>query len=88
MSPEDPKLALQVRVGKMLGYGFAFSVVWAGGVGSLLALIIGLKARRLIKRSGGEVAGIRMAWWCIVVGALGLVTVAPSTLWLLLTAKK
>ena len=72
----------------MLGYGFAFSVVWAGGVGSLLALIIGLRARRLIKQSGGEVTGVRMAWWCIVVGALGLATVTPYLLWLLLTAKK
>jgi hypothetical protein len=83
-----PQMALQLRVSKMLGYGFAFSMVWAGGVGSLIALIIGLRARKLIKQSDGEISGIRMAWWCIVVGTLGLVTLLPYVIWLLLTAKK
>ncbi len=85
---DDPRLALQVRVSKMLGYGFAFSVVWAGGVGSLLALIIGLRARGLIRRSGGEVSGMGMAWWCIAAGALGLLTVTPYVTWLLVTSKR
>ena len=71
MSPEDPKLALQVRVSKMLGCGFAFSLVASGGFGSLAALVIGLRARSIIKKSGGELSGMRMAWWCIVVGGLG-----------------
>ena len=84
----NPTLSLQVRVGRLLGCGFAFSIVGAGGVGSLIALIIGLRARKLIKQSGGELSGMRMAWWCIVFGALGLVTLAPYVLWLLLTAKK
>jgi hypothetical protein len=83
-----PQMALQLRVSKMLGYGFAFSIVWAGGVGALIALIIGLRARKLIKQSDSEISGIRMAWWCIVVGTLGLVTLLPYVLWLLLTAKK
>ena len=59
---DDPKLALQVRVSKMLGYGFAFSLVWAAGVGSVIALVVGLRARKLIRQSGGEISGIRMAW--------------------------
>jgi hypothetical protein len=83
-----PQMALQLRVSKMLGYGFAFSIVWAGGVGSLIALVIGLRARKLIRQADGEIAGIRMAWWCIVAGTLGLVTLAPYVLWLILTAKK
>ena len=85
--PDDPRLKLQLRVSKMLGYGFAFSLIWAGGVGSLLALIIGLRARGLIRRSDFEISGMAMAWWCIVVGALGLVTIAPYLIWLLLTSK-
>jgi hypothetical protein len=67
-----PQLALQVRVSRMLGYGFVFSISALGGVGSLIAVIIGLRARRIIKASGGEVTGIGMAWWCIVAGALGV----------------
>ncbi|HEX6182961.1 MAG TPA: hypothetical protein VFZ44_03550 [Pyrinomonadaceae bacterium] len=81
-------MTLQLRVSKMLGYGFAFSIVWAGGVGSLIALVIGLRARKLIRQADGEVAGIRMAWWCIIAGTLGLAALAPYVLWLLLTAKK
>ena len=84
MSPDDPKLALQVRVSKLLGCGFAFSLVVSGGVGSLIALVIGLRARSLIKRSGGELSGIRMAWWCIIVGALGAVMM-PLLLWRFIT---
>jgi hypothetical protein len=83
-----PQMALQLRVSKMLGYGFAFSIVCAGVVGSLIALIIGLRARRLIRQSDVEISGIRMAWWCIVVGMLGFVTFTPFILWLLLNAKK
>ena len=50
MSPEDPKLALQVRVGKMLGYGFAFSVVVIGGVGTaVLPLTVWLVIKALSK---------------------------------------
>jgi hypothetical protein len=80
MSPEDPKLALQVRVSKMLGCGFAFSLVVSGGVGSLVALVIGLRARRIIKQSGGELSGMRMAWWCIIAGGLGAVML-PLLVW-------
>lgn len=85
---DDPKLALQVRVSKMLGYGFAFSLVWAAGVGSIIALIIGLRARKLIRKSNDEISGIKMAWWCIIVGAAGVLTVLPYVVWLLLTSKK
>ncbi len=80
MSPDDPKLALQVRVSKLLGCGFAFSLVVAGGVGSLIALVIGLRARGIIKRSGGELSGALLAWWCIVVGGLGAVML-PLLIW-------
>ena len=80
MSPEDPTLALQVRVSKMLGCGFAFSLVALGGFGSLAALVIGLRARSIIKKSGGELSGMRMAWWCIVVGGLGA-AMLPLLVW-------
>jgi hypothetical protein len=85
---EDPKLALQVRVSKMLGYGFAFSLVWAAGVGSVIALVVGLRARKIIRQSGGEISGIGMAWWCILAGAAGVLTVLPYVIWLLIKASK
>ena len=83
--PEDPKLALQVRVGKMLGLGFALSILGVGGLGSLAALAIGLFVRKTIKQSGGEISGMRMAWWCIVVGAAGTLML-PYVTWLVVKA--
>lgn len=61
----------------MLGVGFALSLYPSAGVGSLIALLIGIRALRIIRHSEGEVAGRGLAWWCIAVGALGLATVTP-----------
>lgn len=78
MQPSDlQRLEQQVRVSRMLATGFVFSLVWLGGIGSLVALIKGLKARRIIQQSRGELSGIEMAWWCIIVGALGVLTLLP-----------
>ena len=60
----------------MLADGFVLSLVWIGGIGSLAAVILGLRARRIIKQSGGTIVGIKLAWWCILEGTLGFV-VAP-----------
>ncbi len=61
-----------MRVSRMLGFGLALSLAWTGGVSSLIAFVIGLRARKLIKNGrDGEIAGIKMAWWCIIAGAVG-----------------
>jgi hypothetical protein len=84
----NPTLFLQMRVSRMLGFGFALSLAWTGGVGSLIALLIGLRARRLIREGGGAIAGMRMAWWCIVAGALGTLAGPPVLVWLFMQAAK
>ena len=68
-----PGLELQIRVSKILCLGFVFTIMSLGGLGSLVALILGLKARKIINQSHGEIVGIRMAWWCILIGALGTI---------------
>jgi hypothetical protein len=73
MQTDQEILDLQVKVSKILGVGFVFSLVWVAGIGSLVAVILGLYARKLIIDSNGEVGGIKMAWWCIVVGTLGTI---------------
>jgi hypothetical protein len=74
MDAEIPhNLELQGKVSKILSRGFIFSIVWLGGIGSLIAFLSGLQARRLIKNANGEISGIKMAWWCIIVGAFGMV---------------
>jgi hypothetical protein len=82
---EDPKLALQVRVSKMLSTGFVLSLVGVGGVGSLVALVIGLRARKIIRESGDEISGMKMAWWCIVAGTVGTL-VLPYLSWVVIKA--
>ena len=84
----DPTLFLQMRVSKMLGFGFALSLAWTGGVNSLIALVIGLRARRLIREGGGRIAGIKMAWWCIIAGAAGALAGLPFWVWLFRWAMK
>ena len=86
MVEAPPHLESQVRVSKMLGVGFALSLYPSAGVGSLIALLIGIRALRIIRHSEGEVAGRGLAWWCIAVGALGLATVAPYVAWLVVEA--
>jgi hypothetical protein len=74
MSPElPPNLELQIKVSKILACGFVFSLLGIGGIGSLIAFISGLRARQIIKRSNGEIGGVRVAWWCIITGALGTI---------------
>ncbi|MDT7604015.1 MAG: hypothetical protein QOF61_2012 [Acidobacteriota bacterium] len=69
-----PALVEQIKVSVLLGYGFALSLVSLGGVGALVAFVIGWRARSRIKRSRGQLVGLRLAWWCIIVGGLETIT--------------
>ncbi len=80
----SPELNEQLRVSKMLAYGFVLSILGVGGIASMIALVLGLKARRIIKQSDAEVSGIKMAWWCIIVGGLGTVLLPTIIIALLL----
>ncbi|MEP6923295.1 MAG: hypothetical protein ABI954_02415 [Pyrinomonadaceae bacterium] len=71
-SAVPPNLELQIKVSKILSLGFVFSLFWMAGVGSLISFISGLKARKIINQSNGKIVGIKMAWWCIIAGALGM----------------
>ena len=57
----------------MLGMAFVLSITGFSGVGSLIALILGWQASRIIKASQGTIGGRLMAWWCILAGAFGTV---------------
>lgn len=66
-----PELLAQIRLSVLLGYGFALSLLGAGGLASLAAFVVGLAARERIRRSDGRLVGRGLAWWCIVAGGLG-----------------
>jgi len=68
---------MQKKVRQLLKWGVVFSILWLGGIGSLIAIVCGAKARRFIKESGGQIRGAGGAWWCLIVGSLGLVIWLP-----------
>ena len=71
---------VQRQVDTLLRRGFVFSIVWLGGIGSLVAILSGVKAKRLIVESGGEVTGLSRVGWCLIVGGLGLLLWGPIIL--------
>ena len=67
-------LELQIKVSKMLSNGFIFSIVGLVGIGSLISLILGLRAMKIIRQSEGKIVGAKLAWWCIIIGGLGMIS--------------
>jgi hypothetical protein len=63
---------LQEKVNAMLRRGILFSIFWLMGVGSLIAIIQGIKAQMIIRQSNGQISGTGKVWWCFVVGGTGL----------------
>jgi hypothetical protein len=48
---------VQAQVNGLLRRGVVFSILWLMGIGSAIAIVSGLKAKRLIEKSGGTVTG-------------------------------
>jgi hypothetical protein len=69
-----PHLNRQIKISKMLSYGFIFTLLPTYGILSFVSVIIGVRARGMIKQSQIDLSGIVLAWWCITVG--GVETVA------------
>jgi len=68
---------VQARVDGLLRRGMIFSILWLMGIGSAIAVISGVKAKRLIEESGGTVSGMKRVWWCLIVGGIGLLIWVP-----------
>jgi|GraSoiStandDraft_41_1057321.scaffolds.fasta_scaffold2224556_1 hypothetical protein len=67
----------QYRLDSMLQFGIICSIVWMMGIGSLYAFLCGLRARSIIKASGGQLVGMGRAKWCIIVGGIGIAVWLP-----------
>ena len=63
---------LQQQVDSMLRRGVLFSIFWLMGIGSLIALVQGIKGFRIIRQSNGEIKGMGKVLWCLIVGGAGL----------------
>jgi hypothetical protein len=80
-----PELERQVKVSKLLGFGFGITMADRSGIAAPFAIVFGLRARRLIKSSDAPLSGIVMAWWCILIGSYNAVIGAINLLYLLVT---
>jgi hypothetical protein len=63
---------LQNEVDAILRRGIIFSIFWLMGVGSLIAIIQGIKARKIIRQSNGQITGMGKVMWCFIVGGVGV----------------
>ena len=67
----------QRQIDAVLRRGMIFSIVWLAGIGSLIAILSALRAKKLIAQSGGKASGMGRVWWCLIVGGLGLLLWGP-----------
>lgn len=67
----------QAKVDRIVRWGLVFAIFWLGGIGSIIALISGIRARRIIAASDGELIGNGRALACILVGAAGMLIWLP-----------
>jgi hypothetical protein len=70
----------QNQVDRWLTWGVVFSIVWLAGLGSIFALVAGIKTKRAIESSDGELAGRGRVMWCLIVGGLGVAVWVPIIL--------
>ena len=64
---------VQQQVNNILRYGIILSIFWLAGIGSVISIILGLKAMNIIKHSNLNVSGFGRAIWCIIIGSLGVI---------------
>jgi hypothetical protein len=70
---EKTREDVQRRVRWLLRIGIFFSIFWLAGIGSIISIVLGLKARNIIKRANMNIDGMGGVYWCLIVGGLGLI---------------
>jgi hypothetical protein len=63
---------LQTEVKRLLTRGFIFGIIWIMGVGSVIAIISGFQAKKIISGSGNKLEGNKKATQSILIGIAGL----------------
>ena len=55
---EKTKEDVQRKVRLLLRIGIFFSIFWIAGIGSIISIVLGLKARNIIKRANMNINGM------------------------------
>lgn len=71
--PLPADLALQVKISRLVSFGFSMTLADRSGFAAPFAVVFGLYALLLIKSSTIPFSGRFMAWWCILVGSYNLI---------------
>jgi hypothetical protein len=50
-----------------------FSIFWIAGIGSIISIVLWLKARNIIKRANMNIKGMGVVYWCLIIGVLGVI---------------
>jgi hypothetical protein len=66
----------QKKVYILLKIGIILSLIWLFGIGSLIAFRNGLKAKKIINKNP-KLSGKSGAWWCLIVGSIGILLLIP-----------
>jgi hypothetical protein len=72
---EKTREDVQRKVKLLLRIGIFFSIFWIAGIGSIISIVLGLKARNIIKQANMNIGGMGGVYWCLIVGGLGLIMV-------------
>ena len=67
----------QREIDTMLKWGIVFSLIWLAGIGSSVAFLLGLRARKRINASNQFLVGTGRVWWCLLVGGFGMILWLP-----------
>ncbi len=70
---ETTREEVQRKVKSLLRIGIFFSIFWLAGIGSIISIVLGLKAKNIIKRANMNINGMGGVYWCLIVGGLGLI---------------
>jgi hypothetical protein len=69
----ETKEDVQRKVSSLIRIGIIFSIFWIAGIGSIISIVLGVKARNIIKRANVNITGMGGVYWCLIVGGLGLI---------------
>jgi hypothetical protein len=70
---EETREDIQIKVRLLLIIGIFFSIFWTAGIGSIISIILGLKARNTIKGATMNLKGMGGVYWCLIVGGMGVI---------------